>query len=155
MKYIAHHTLMKSLIKGTFALSMLLVLIVPIAQAQVSAVDNPSSSGYKLAYCDGPAIPAGREVPANYVVCDFAGLVGQVQHLITAALVFGVFVALAGFLWIGYLLISGSQKNREDAKKIFPKIFWGFIIMLSAWFIVYQVLSWLSSNPAFTSLLKQ
>ena len=114
----------------------------------VSAQDNPNSSGYKLAVCDGPA----GALDSGGVACDFNGLLLLVQHLIPAALVFGVFVAIAGFCWIGYLLISGTQENRKRAKDIFPKIFWGFIIMLTAWFFVYQILNWFA-NSSFQNIL--
>ena len=111
-----------------------------------SAQDNPNSTGYRIAVCDGPAQAGG-------VACNFTTLILLVQHLITGALVFGVFIAIAGFCWIGYLLISGTQDNRKRAKEIFPKIFWGFIIMLSAWFIVYQILNWLAAS-AFQNILR-
>ncbi len=138
-----------------FVVYVLLAVVAGIAlnTSFVSAQDNPTEPGYKLAVCDGPALPAGTADDGNYVVCNFQTLIGLVQHLITAMITVGVFVAIAGFMWMGYLFISGTQENRKKAYDIFPKIFWGFIIMLSAWFIVYQLLSWLGSNEGFKTLL--
>ena len=130
--------------------------------------DNPNSSGYQLVTCDGPTLPADVKAklaadeqfshgkgPDGYVACDFGGLMNQVQHIINALIVFGVFIALIGFLYTGYLFMTGKEDDRKRGYSIFPKIFWGFIIMLSAWFIVHQIINWLASNASgFTSLLK-
>ncbi|MEI8249216.1 MAG: hypothetical protein WCG07_01845 [Candidatus Taylorbacteria bacterium] len=127
--------------------------------------DNPNSSGYRLVTCDGPegsrslypggVVDDGNGQSHQFVACDFGGLVNQVQHIINALIVFGVFIALIGFLYTGYLFITGKEDDRKRGYSIFPKIFWGFIIMLSAWFIVHQIMNWLASNASgFTSLLK-
>lgn len=120
---------------------------------------NPNNTGFKIVVCDGPTLPdklaaeqkiiLGRE----YVPCDFNGIMLQVQHLINIMMVVGVFASIGAFSWAGALYISGNPKKKEEAHKIFPKIFTGFIIMLSAWFIVYQILSWLTDNAAFKTLL--
>ncbi len=122
---------------------------------------NPSSSAFKIAVCDGPTLPNADLIKKaeadlggrSYVPCDFNAVMLLIQHLINIMMVVGVLVAILMFSYAGGLMISGKEKNISKAKSIFPKVFIGFIIMLSAWFIVYQVLSWLSSNPAFKSLL--
>jgi hypothetical protein len=68
-------------------------------------------------------------------------------------MVLGVFAAIILFTYAGYLMMTGKDSDRNKAKDIFPKIFIGFVIMLSAWFIVYQILDWLTGNGAFTKLL--
>jgi hypothetical protein len=68
-------------------------------------------------------------------------------------IVIGVIAAFGSFCYIGYLYITGTQENIKKAKSIFPKIFFGFIIMLSAWFIVYQILTWLGSYNGYKALL--
>jgi len=146
---VLQHPSMRYVVYGLLAL----IACVALNTSLVSAQDNPTEPGYKLAVCDGPALPSGVEADPDYVVCNFQTLIGLVQHLITAMITVGVFVAIAGFMWMGYLFISGTQENRKKAYSIFPKIFWGFIIMLSAWFIVYQLLSWLGSNEGFKTLL--
>ena len=116
---------------------------------------NPNSSAFKIAVCDGPTLPPNYpDKPADYVACDFNGMMLLVQHLINIMLVIGVLVAIAMFSYAGYLYITGKEANITKATSIFPKVFGGFIIMLSAWFIVYQILSWLTkSGSGFTTLL--
>ncbi len=115
---------------------------------------DPNSSGFKIVVCDGPTLPANYpNKPANYVPCDFNGVMLQVQHLINIAMVLGVLVAIVMFSYAGGLYITGKKANVDKAHSIFPKVFFGFIIMLSAWFIVYQILSWLTNNDGFKALL--
>lgn len=132
----------------------------PVASpASTAGAISPSqvditSSGFKLLICDGPPLPkTGVPIPPNYVPCDFKGLMMQAQHLINIALVLGVVIAILSFTWAGALYVSGNPSKISDAHKIFPKIFWGFIIMLSAWFIVYQILNWLTGTGSFGVLL--
>jgi Na+-driven multidrug efflux pump len=77
----------------------------------------------------------------------------QAQKLINIAMVAGVFVAIGSFCYMGYLFMNGKEDDRKKGIEIFPKIFIGFIIMLSAWFIVYQLLDWLTGNSGFKTLL--
>ncbi len=134
-----------------------------------TSVDITKSS-FKLLICDGPEElrhynPATNKIEPGYVdkvnnisvppyenpdfiPCDFRGLMMQLQHFINIAMVLGVLVALGGLLWAGALYISGAPEKIKQAHKIFPSIFWGFIIMLSAWFIVYQILEWLTGPNA-------
>jgi hypothetical protein len=72
----------------------------------------------------------------------------EAQYLINVMIILGTLGALIGFAYAGYLYITGTQPNLAKAKGIFPKVFWGFILMLTAWFIVYQILSWLTGNAA-------
>ncbi len=112
---------------------------------------NINSTSFRLVICDGPRypdpLPLGMNPPpANYVPCDFNGLMLQANHVITILLVAGVFVALAGLAYSGYLFLTGKEQDRTRAKEILPKIAKGFIMMLSAWFIVHQLLLWLTDN---------
>ena len=136
---------------------------------QTVDITNP---GFMFVTCDGPdlsKLPSGQtmtvtikgvqqtvttgQIPSTYTPCNFNAAVNTVQHLINIAVVVGVCVALGGFCYIGYLYMTGTQENIKKAKSILPKIFFGFIIMLSAWFIVYQLLSWLGASEGFKSLL--
>jgi len=129
-----------------------------------SQTDNPSDASFKLAWCDGPDLTGVNfasstdkarfnNSASNYVPCNFPGLVGQIQHLLNAAFVFGVFIAIAGFLWSGFLFIKGDQESRKKGKAILPKILIGFIIMICAWFIVIQLMTWLGADPKLISLI--
>lgn len=125
--------------------------------------ENPSKSAFRIAVCDGPTIPASQpEVLAKakadlggreYVPCDFNAVILLIQHLINIMLVVGVLAAIVMFAYAGLLFISGQKPKIDKARSIFPKVFVGFIIMLSAWFIVFQILSWLTENNGFKTLL--
>jgi len=133
---------------------------------------DPTQSSFRVIICDGPAAlntssthqisnpngggtitdPKWHEDP-NFRACDFNGAMMQIQHLIDIFMVLGVFAAIILFTYAGFLLMTGKEDDRKKAKSIFPKVAVGFIIMLSAWFIVFQLLNWLTGNGIFTKLL--
>ena len=124
---------------------------------------NINSSKFRLLICDGPAElihynPATRKfdpshIQEGFIPCDFRGLMMQIQHLINIAMTVGVLFAVAGLLFAGYLYISGKPANISRAHDIFPSLAKGFIIMLAAWFIVYQILEWLTGTNGYGVLL--
>lgn len=120
---------------------------------------NLSDSNLKIITCDGPTLPSDilktteAKLGRTYVPCDFNGLMFQTQHLINIAIVFGVVVAIGLFSYAGYLHITGTPANITKSYSIFKKVGIGFIIMLSAWFIVYQVIIWLTGSSQFAVLL--
>lgn len=115
---------------------------------------NINSSLFRLVICDGPPLPTNYpNKPDKYIPCDFQGLMLQLQHLINIAIIFGVLIAIIGFTYAGYLYVTGIPKNIDQAHKIFPAVMWGFIIMLSAWFVIYQILEWLTGSRGFGVLL--
>ncbi len=120
-------------------------------QGNLPPSTNINDSGFHLTVCDGPSLPGGN--PTDYVPCDFNGAMLQVQHLINIAIVGGVLVAIFGFSYAGFLYIRGREADRTQASSMFQKIGIGFIIMLSAWFIVYQILAWLTGGSGFGTLL--
>lgn len=127
-------------------------------QTRLNQSSNPTNSAFKIAVCDGPAglntNADGSIKDPNFVPCDFNAAMALVQHLINIMMVVGVLVAIVMFVYAGTLFMSGQKAKIDKARSIFPKIFLGFIIMLSAWFIVYQILSWLTTNSGFKALLK-
>ncbi|MES2216027.1 MAG: hypothetical protein V4481_01890 [Patescibacteria group bacterium] len=145
-----------------FVVILLLLLSSPVLAETTRTLTsdsstNPNDEGFRLTVCDGPTLPtpqmkqaADSELQAkyhrNYVPCDFNGVMLQVQHLINIAIILGVIMAILGFFYAGYLHITGTQENIKKARSIFPKILGGFILMLSGWFIVYQILSWLTGE---------
>ncbi len=154
-----------------FCLLFTIFFVTPLF-AQTTKSSNPNDRGFRLVICDGPAAlntPATHMISdgkgglklddpqwkpdPNFIACDFQGLMKQVQHLITAMLTLGVFVAIIGFSYAGYLYITGTPGNISKAHELFPKIGLGFVIMLSAWFIIYQILGWLTGNSGLKALL--
>jgi hypothetical protein len=148
---------MKTPIRSSLVLSLLLssCLFLPsLSSAQGLGSSNPTQTSFQIVVCNGPALPASIPTPKGYVPCDFKGAMIQVQRLIDIAMVLGVLAAIGLFIYAGFLYMTGSQGNIDHAKSIFPKVLWGFIIMLTAWFIVYQILSWLTgSGSGFAKLL--
>ena len=143
----------------------------PAAQSNQSvpttpaAASDPTQSAFRIVVCDGPATPSANQPVQEYdnqgkpsgthpyVACDFNGAMLTVQHLINVFLVLGVFAAIILCTYAGFLLMTGREADRKKAKEIFPKIGIGFLVMLAAWFIVFQILNWLTGNPMFTKLL--
>ena len=151
--------------------SLLLSPCAALAAATVPAVDLNAQPGtnnqgaFQIVHCDGPDLsqlkssitinvngqsePTKPESnPPGYTPCDFEYLMVEAQFLINAMLVVGVLAAILGFAYAGVLFIQGTPGSITTARKIFPKIAGGFILMLTAWFIVYQILSWLTGNAS-------
>jgi len=119
-----------------------------------TGISDPTQPTFKVTVCDGPDLTGtGLTIPSGYIPCNFNGAMMQVQHLIDICMVLGVFAAIVLFTYAGFLLMTGREADRKKAKDIFPKIAIGFLVMLSAWFIVYQLLNWLTGNGMFTKLL--
>ncbi len=141
---------------GTIFAAIVGLVSLPSAAWAVNAAQVPpvnlTSSSFRLTVCDGPPLPAGVSPPANlghiYVPCDFNGLMIQAQYLINVMIVVGVLAVMIGCAYAGYLYITGTQENIKRAKSIFPKLAIGFVLMLTAWFIVYQIMSWLTGNAS-------
>lgn len=154
-----------------FLLSSFAILPAPSVVHAQSSNEDITSSNFSLVVCDGPdmsKVPGGN--PRGYRVCDFRALMVEGQHLINILIILGVLFALVGFSYAGFLYIwHGSESGkRDEANEIFKKVFIGFIIMLTAWVLVYQILSWLTCsrdasgacsgsgiNSVFSSLLHQ
>ena len=116
---------------------------------------NVNDTGFKFVACDGPKPPPGAtNIPSNYVVCDFNGLMLTVQHFIDIFMVAGVLWAILGSCYAGYLYIKGTEGDIKKAKQILHNLIFGFLIMLTAWFVVFQILTWLTGGSSgFTTLL--
>lgn len=146
-----------------FLTTVFLFSVVAVPVSMVSAQskadeENINSEGFKLVICDGPAglkqhLDASSEEYKKFVPCNFQGFMMQIQRLINVMVILGVVAALGGFSYAGYLYITGVPGNITRAYEIFKKVGIGFIIMLSAWAIVYQILKWLTDENQFKGLL--
>lgn len=135
---------------GLVVLALVVLMAAPTsAKAAATSNENPNTSNFQLVSCDGPA-----GVATGTRICDFQGAITQIQHLMNVMIMLGVLAAIILFAYAGYLYTSvsftGKQENIKKAHEIFQKVAIGFIIMLVAWFVVYQILAWLvgSSSPA-------
>ena len=174
---------MKSIACVAFFLFTISYLLFPIsfvsAANSVPAV-NLNDSGFHLLQCDGPdlsGLPKGSTITISgksypltpgknptitnadgsnshvYQPCNFQGLMIEIQYLLNVMTIVAVLAAIGGFAYAGYLHITGTQENLKKARAMFPKIAIGFILILSAWFIVYQILAWLTGNAGAAALL--
>lgn len=112
---------------------------------------NPFSPDFRLSACDGPTLPREMQGSAEYqgyTPCDFSGLMLQINHFISIMIVLGVLAAIITASYAGFQLITGGPDKKNSAKDMLQKTGWGFIMMLSAWFIVSEILNWLSSNAS-------
>lgn len=78
--------------------------------------------------CDGPD-------------CDFADLAKLVGILINDLIIISTFIATGLFVYAGFrLLISGGDEGAmRDAKAIIGKVIRGYIVILTAWLVVYTI----------------
>ena len=72
-------------------------------------------------------------------VCDIALLV---QYTMGDAIILSTFVAAVLFAWSGFRMVTagGDAHQITNAKKTFSAVFIGFLIILSAWFIVDTIM---------------
>ena len=116
--------------------------------------DANNRGAFQIVQCDGPSMPQSlmdaqtAKIGHKYVPCDFAGLMMEIQFLLNLMVFVAVLAAIVGFAYAGYLYVTGTQENLKKARSMFPKILIGFILILTAWFIVYQILAWLTPNAA-------
>lgn len=87
-----------------------------------------TSNAQGLIVCNGPD-------------CDFNSFILLIRRVIDFLILISVPLASISFAWAGFLLVSsgGSEDKKNKAKEIFSKTAIGFIIVLSAWLIVYFI----------------
>ena len=164
-----------TLVKWGISFLFCLFIVLPHARAQGPA-QVPSTNIYdkyfRLTVCDGPKIPAellkknSALIPTDpqkflekfghpppYNACDFNYAMIQVQHLINLAIILGVLLAVVLFSYAGYLFVLGTPASISKGREIFRRVFLGFLAILVAWFVVYQILDWLTGNSGFSALL--
>lgn len=103
-------------------------------------------------FAQGPGVPptgssGGGTAPAPVLIvcdgpnCTFNSLLLLVERVITFLIYISIPLASISFAWAGFLLIfsGGSEQKKNEAKSIFTKTAIGFIIVLSAWLIIYFI----------------
>lgn len=159
-RFVTHRTSIFVIIP--FVLVAMFSLSYSNTNAQSTAEENINSESFKLMFCDGPeklrhindqGVYDSSYSRPGFVACDFQGFMGQAQRLINVMTILGVMAGIIGFSYAGYLYITGVPGNITRAYEIFKKVGIGLLLILSAWAIVYQLLSWLTDNKTFTGLL--
>lgn len=84
--------------------------------------------GALTSICDGPD-------------CDFADFVTLIKLLINTLIVLSTFLATAVFAYSGFKLLTsqGNEGAMSDAKAMIGKVIKGYVVILSAWLIVYTI----------------
>jgi hypothetical protein len=96
-----------------------------------------------LVKCDG-VVTEGEQYRQE--VCDFNALMGMVKSTINWLFVITVPIVTVLMAYAGLLYMTGTSGNISTAKKIFPSVATGFIIMLIAWVSVITVVNWFISK---------
>lgn len=73
--------------------------------------------------------------------CGFDNLLLLIQGLLSFLITLAIPVASAMFIYAGFLYVTAIDDSGKvsKAKGIFATAFWGFVIMLGAWLIVYTI----------------
>lgn len=80
--------------------------------------------------CDGPN-------------CDFGSLIELTKVIINNLIYISTILAVIAFIYIGFVLLTsgGDVGAKTKAKHAALSVLKGFIIILTAWFIVYTITS--------------
>lgn len=90
--------------------------------------------------------------------CGFSDVLATIQNIINYLIIIGSVFAAISFIYAGflYLFSMGNSGKISQATEIFKKVAIGYIIMLSAWLIVYSIeKAILSDTQLENSLLKE
>ncbi len=98
--------------------------------------------------CDG-VLTKGES--GRNVKCDFVSFMKMANYLINWAFTISIPVIVGLLAYSGFLYMTGKEENLKRSKRIMQNAVIGFIIMLTAWFIVSTLLKWLV-NTSFTGV---
>jgi hypothetical protein len=80
-------------------------------------------------------------IPCKGPDCTFCDLVTLINTLIRFFIYISVPLAVISFIYAGFLYMTaqGNPGQITKAHGFFTKTLWGFVIILSAWLIVYTI----------------
>lgn len=91
---------------------------------------------FVFAQNQGPFVPDCG--PQNN--CGYRELLILVNNIINWIIIISVPVAAGVFAWAGILyMTTGVMDTKAKAKEMLWKVFWGFVVILSAWIIVTTI----------------
>lgn len=93
-----------------------------------------------------PWIVCGEDLNNDGMIdeeCSFKHLGDLLNNLIKNMVIASTFLATLAFAWAGFLMIKGGSNPgvRDEAKKIFQKVMMGYLLILTAWIVVYTITS--------------
>jgi hypothetical protein len=119
----------------------------PASQTSGNTTSNQPGA-VKLDYsgwvkCDG-VVTDSEQYRQNK--CDFVELINTVKSLINWAFMISIPIIIGIIAYAGFLYMTGTEANIKKAKEFIWNAIIGFVIMLSAWFIVTFVLNQLLTD---------
>ncbi len=120
-----------------------------LAATTTNKVNTELSYKDSFVQCDG--VKSENE-PNRQNVCNFVGLINSVKYIINWAFAISIPVIIGLLAWSGLLHMTGKQANIEKSYKIMQNAVFGFIIMITAWFIVTTLLKWVL-KPEFSGVV--
>ena len=127
-----------------------LVVISIFTPVYVFSAENAPS----LIVCNGVDDPA--TVGVNEA-CDFNSVIKLAQAIMDFLLYISIYIAAGLFIWAGILYTTARDDSGQvsKAKEIFKDAAIGFIIMLSAWVIVYTIVYGLTGESDYLKFFKK
>ncbi len=121
---------------------ILFIVIIPVAFPIFALAQGNAPS---LIVCDGVTEP-----------CTFKHVIELAQAVMNFLLYISTFIAAGMFIYSGFLYVTAGDDSGKvtTAKGIFKSVALGYIIMLSAWVIVYTLVNALSENPEYLKYFK-
>lgn len=98
----------------------------------------------------------GNAIPGtNECECGFRDVVAEIKQLINFAFLLAMPLTVIAITWAGIqiLLARGNPGKINEAKKLATQVLTGFIIVLTAWLIVYTITSNLMRPEFYTPFL--
>ena len=85
----------------------------------------------------------GTDIQCSGADCGFDNLLLLAQAIITFIIKLSIPVAAGLFIYAGFLWVTAASSEGQvtKAKGIFTTAFWGFVIILGAWLIVYTLVT--------------
>jgi Type IV secretion system pilin len=124
----------------------------PVRAATTNTDQDPATLKYSgLVQCDGVIV---NEEPYRQTRCDFVAFFNEFKFLVNWMFYLAIPTMILLLVWAGYLYLTGVSGNIDTAKKIFSTAGIGFGLMCLAWFFIYTILTYLTKDSGFTTLLK-
>jgi hypothetical protein len=142
----------KKFLAGAVSLLLFFVFLIPIGAFALSAEDYTP-----LIQCGNtPTYSGSGTTTVIKGICTFSDAIDTINRIINwiisiAGVIFAVSCIYGGFL---YMTSGDKPANKEKAKSILWNTLVGFVIILTAWVIVYTILKTLVSTSQQGSVLK-
>lgn len=114
--------------------------IIPNGDSNTSSFGSAQSNNVPLSYA--AQSPGGLQ-SCTGLDCNLCSFGQLIQNIINFLIGLSIPIAVIMFAWAGilYFTSSGDPARSGKAKKIFGKVFLGFVIALTGWLVVQTVLS--------------